>query len=806
MASDLQPKSSPDLVTDSPWPQPGPGGDPAPQLEIVRFAAGLVIFAILLGGLYVGQGVLIPLAIAFLISFALNPLVGWLSRHGLSRVLSVCVVMLTVGLLIAGLALLVTSQVRSLSAELPTYQSTIRSKIENLAQQMKGPGIFDGALETVDTVQKEVSAAVQGGEGERHIQQVEVLPPPVSPFETAMAWLAPALEPLATAGIVLVFVFLVLLDHGDLRDRLIRLLGGNLHRSTDALEEAGARISKYLLMQILVNTLYAVPLGFGLWLIGVPGWILWATLAAFMRFIPYIGPMLSAILPISLAFAVDPGWSMVIWTVAMIVVMEAVSGNIIEPMLYGTSTGLSAISLIAAATFWTALWGPVGLILSTPLTVCLLVLGRNLPQLHFLEVLLGSSPVLDEPTRIYQRLIADDSDEAVEIATKAIEATSVTDFYNDVGIDVLRHASDDYLSNARAEHRLRVANGMDHLLEELHEDFPGTIPAGEAPRIACIGGKWEIDTTACEMVEHALAIEGMGAVLRPAALLTARYLDRLDLEGIEVVCISYFSRDPENAIRNFCRRLRRRWPGVQIVIALWNAPEALVSQARIRELGADEVVTSVDEAVGRIHRMLEPEIALQAQIAPAPENDAARIEALEASEILDGHAREELDALASRAADVFDVKFAVISAINADQEYIIGQSMDLPGERTTDGTDMIVMPRSAAICDHVVSGGEMLVVDDTERDPRFADHPAILLWKTRFYAGAPLRTADGLVLGALCLLDTVPREFDPEELALLDNLAADVVAVITGEEGSASEPSTPRNEAASITVGQQVPE
>ncbi|MDN3710966.1 AI-2E family transporter [Paracoccus cavernae] len=479
--------------------------------EIIRLASWLIVAAILIGGLYVGQDVLIPLAISFLISFAMSPLVNWLTRRGLSRVLSVCVVMLTVGVFIAGLALLVTSQVRTISAELPTYQTTIRAKISDLASQMKGPGILDGALETVDTVQKEVDAAVHG-QGEDAAQKVEVVPPPVSPFQTAQEWLTPAMAPLATTGIVLVFVFLVLLDRGDLRDRLIRLMGGNLHRSTDALEEAGRRISKYLLMQILVNIIYAIPMGLGLWLIGVPGALLWATLAAFMRFIPYVGPMLSALFPLSLAFAVDPGWNMVIWTLVLVVGLEAISGNVIEPMLYGTSTGLSAIALIAAATFWTALWGPVGLILSTPLTVCLLVIGRNLRQLQFLEILLGSEPVLDLPTRIYQRLIADDPEEAIEIASEAIAASSVAEFYNDTGIAVLRRTSEDYHLNAGPEHRLRVANGMETLLEELQEDFPAKAVEEAArngrARIACIGGKWEIDATACVMLGHALALEG----------------------------------------------------------------------------------------------------------------------------------------------------------------------------------------------------------------------------------------------------------------------------------------------------------
>ena len=416
-----------------------------------------------------------------------------------------------------------------------------------------------------------------------------------SPFATASAWLAPALAPLATLGIVVVFVFLVLLDRGDLRDRLIRLLGGNLHRSTDALEEAGKRISKYLLMQLVVNVTYGIPMALGLWAIGVPGWILWGTLAAIMRFIPYVGPMLSAIFPLALAFAVDPGWQMVLMALALIVFLELVSNNIVEPMLYGTSTGLSALSLIAAATFWTALWGPLGLILSTPLTVCLLVVGRNLPQLAFFDTLLGSTPALDLPTRIYQRLIANDPDEAYEIASDAIRTTGIAAFYNTTGMEVLRQASDDYHANARVEHRLRVVDGMDQLLEDLREDHPAT-PAG-TPRVACIGGKWQVDAISAEMLVHALALADIPAVQRATGTVTARYVDGLDLEGIDTVCIGYFSRDPDAAVRGFVRRLRRRWPDLRIVLALWNAPEDQAGPDRAEALGVDQIVLSVDGAV-----------------------------------------------------------------------------------------------------------------------------------------------------------------------------------------------------------------
>ncbi|QEU07068.1 AI-2E family transporter [Paracoccus yeei] len=777
---------------------------PGPQPDIVRLAAWFVTAAAILSGLYLGQDVLIPLAIAFLISFALSPLVVWLCRRGLPRVLSVIVVMATVVTVILGLGVLVGSQVRLLAVQLPTYQSTVRDKIDALGDSMRGPGIFDGAWQMVTTVQEEVEKAIAQNEESLPAERVQVVAQPESPFRTAVAWLVPVLAPVATAGIVLVFVFLALLDRGDLRDRLIRMLGGNLHRSTDAMEEAGSRISKYLLMQLVVNVTYAIPMAAGLWLIGVPGWILWGTLAAVMRFIPYVGPVLSAVFPLALAFAVDPGWNMVLLTLALVVILELISSNIVEPVLYGTSTGLSALSLIAAATFWTALWGPVGLILSTPLTVCLLVIGRNLPQLQFLDTLLGSTPVLDVPTRIYQRLIADDPQEAIEIASEAIDDSSVIEFYDSHGIEVLRQASVDFLTQARAEHRLRVVNGMDVLLDDLREDYTPPDPPQGPPRVACIGGKWEIDNVACEMMVHALAFGGIAASQRPAGVLTARYVDKLDLEGVELVCLSYFSREPMLSARSFCRRLRNRWPEVKIVLALWNAPDDLTGNDKAREWGADAVVASMSEAVQRIEQMLTPDLARERQTAPRPENDAERVAALEATNVLDGHAREELDALAARAAEVFDVEFAVITAIDADHEFIIGQSMELPGEVTQDGTNMITLPREDAVCDHVISTDSTLVIKDTRRDPRFADLPAITMWRTRFYAGAPLRTADGLVLGALCLLDTQPRALEEEEMELLRDMADDVAALITGED-AAEHPEESETEENSATTAQPVP-
>lgn len=780
-------------------PVAGPG-------EALQMAAWLVIGTIVIGLLYFGQDVLIPLAIAFLISFALSPLVRLLVRAGLPQLVAVTLVMLALMAFLAGLALLIASQVSVLSAELPAYQSTIRMKIAELGQQMEGPGLFDGVMQTITTVQDQLATAFQDTpSGVEDPQPVTVVGDGPSPFATAMTYLAPALAPLATLGIVVVFVFLVLLDRGDIRDRLIRLLGGNLHRTTDALEEAGRRISKYLLMQLVVNVTYGIPMAIGLWAIGVPGWILWGTLAAIMRFIPYVGPMLSAIFPLALAFAVDPGWHMVLMALALIVFLELVSNNVIEPLLYGTSTGLSALSLIAAATFWTALWGPVGLILSTPLTVCLLVIGRNLPQLAFFDTLLGSTPALDLPTRIYQRLIADDPDEAYEIAADTIRLSSVTAFYDETGMEVLRQATDDFHANARAEHRLRVIEGMDQLLDDLEEDHPVPDAPAHPPRVACIGGKWQVDAISARMLVHALALSEVPAVVRPTGAATARYIDRLDLDGFDTVVLTYFSRDPAVSARNFVRRLRRRWPHLRIVLAFWNVSATDADTARADMLGADQIVLSLDEAVQRV--TLAQAAATPAAATPVDAADeAARVEALSGIGVLDGHAREDLDEMAARAADAFDVSLAFIAVADAEAEYIVGQNMDLPSEKVHQPSEMIRLPRPQGLLAEVMATGETLVVEDAEHDARFSDHPTMRLWKGRFYVATPLRTADDHVIGALCLMDDSPREIADGDLDLLDKIAADVIAHLTQDEPVEPEPRQPVQPDPRALLGQRVPE
>ena len=346
---------------------------------------------------------------------------------------------------------------------------------------------------------------------------------------------------------------------------------------------------------------------------------------------------------------------------------------------------------------------------------------------------------------------------------------------------------------------------MDALLDDLRDQYPASLSSEAKPTVLCIGGKWEIDALAGEMLAHALAFEGIAAAAQPAATVNADYLARLDLKGADIVCLSYFTPNPAIPARHACRRMRRRWPNVRIVLALWKAPPELLTDESLETFKADAVVTSVEEAVLRIHRIAAPEEAKAAQQAPVPDNDAERVDALKATGVLEGDRREALDALAKRAADVFNTSVAVITTIDKEREYFVGQSGKLPNAITDDAGTLLPMDREHAICNYVVANDETLVVSDIERDPRFADNDTIKQWDMRFYAGAPLRAADGLILGALCILNSEPRTLEVNEVALLETMASDVVATITTSEveKEASVKSAP--DASSATVGQQVP-
>lgn len=742
----------------------------------------LLAVAIVVVALYFGRDLLIPLALAMLLAFVLAPLTVRIRRLGVPRGVAVtAVVAVTLGAIVA-LSVFMAGQIRLLGKELPTYQNNIAEKFDRLRVQLRAPGVFTEASRVIDAVESEI-AQTQGefesrppAAAARRPSRVEMVPTPPGAYERVASWLERIGPPAAIFATTLIYLVLVLLNPDDLRDRLVRLLGDSVIRTTDALNDAGQRVSRYLTMQLVVNLLYAVPMAAGLWLIGVPGALLWGLLSAVLRFIPYVGSLVGAVFPLLLAFAVDPGWSMVGWTLALIVVLELISNNFVEPWLYGTSTGLSAISLIVAATFWTALWGPLGLVLSTPLTVCLLVIGRHLPQLAFLDVMLGSRPALELPNRMYQRLLAGSSADAIEMAEESVATSSPRQFYEDVGIPVLRMASlDHHSSEASAEHRHRIVSGMSALIEELRSRHAAERPQAHLETL-CIGGRWTVDTLGAGMAAHALALDGVAAAVAPVAAgaVTAELIASLGANGAKVFVLSYCSPQPHEHAQYFSRRLKRRWPQSKVVLALWNVEGAELAALPLAEWGVDAAVGSINTLVAEVASRLDRVDVMGWTPAPVGADDAERVRALRESGVLDEALRGTFDSAALRAADIFDVPMAMITLLDEQWQYTHGDSAK--AGRPAQGAPERGLARSASLCGHVVADGAVMVVPDVQRDPRFAGNPALAENAIRFYAGAPLRDAQGHILGTLCLLDTQPRTMSQRDAKLLESLADEVMA------------------------------
>lgn len=753
-------------------------------VPVLRLAAGLVIAGMVVAALYVGRGLLIPIALAAFLGFLLDPMVSRLKRWGLPRALAVGLVSLTALAVLVGAGTYLTGQLRQLSADLPGYQDTITGKMQGLREQLHGPSSWDGAVSTFGLLQQQIDQSVDSVGDDPQVQRVQVVANAAGPVATATQWLERIGGPVATAGIVALLMVLILLDRDSLRDRVLRLMGGgNLHVATDALHEATKRIGRYLRMQLIVNASYGVPMAVGLWFIGVPGAVLWGALATVMRFVPYVGPLISAVFPLALAFAVDPGWSMVLWTIGLIAVLELISNNIIEPWLYGSSTGLSTLSIIVAATFWTALWGPIGLILSTPLTVCLLVMGRYIPALRFMEALLGTEPVLDAPQRLYQRLLAGDRAEAADLALEQVQqriedeedpadvAAGVTAFYDQVGLAVLRLASSQHANQATAHHRLRLAAGMATVLEELREGFPAAMAQRPGPRLHCLGARWEIDTFGAAMVAHALRHHGYAAQVLPAPLGPGQAaVAALPLAAGDVLCLSIFHPAPEPQLDKIRRRLQRHHPYCALIVLDWNAPR----QNSDAPSPSGAVNTHANN-LSQLQLLLQTRWAEQDDTTAEDHNDEpARLAALAASGAMDTRHHRLYADTARQAANAFDTRYAQVSWIHADTVFAPGAL--LPAAAVTDG-----IARGSTICTLLVEQQGPLVIDDLFIDPRAEALPLVQQHGLRFYAGVPLRH-EGQVIGSLCIVDDQPRQLSTQDQALLERMAEKLMLAITSAE------------------------
>jgi len=611
----------------------------------LRAPVGIEVAAIVVAALYFAREVLIPVTLAMLLSFVLSPLVELLRRVWLGRILSVVLaVVLALGLILAfGSA--IGTQVAQLSGNLPQYQTTIETKITRLRNATidrfsEKLGSFGHQLSGSEPRSEAAAPATTGVPAQGQQQEpvpVVVTQPAPSVLDIGRSVLEPMLYPLVTAGIILVVTIFALLQKEDLRDRAIRLFGsGDLHRTTVAMDEAGRRLSRYFLTQLGLNASFGVIVGVGLYFIGVPNPLLWGILGALLRFVPYVGSWIAAALPIVLAAAVEPGWSMAIWTAVLYVVTELIMGQVVEPLVYGHSTGLSPVAVIIAAIFWTWIWGPIGLIISTPLTLCLVVLGRHIEGLESFDVLLGDRPALTPTESLYQRMLAGDPDEAEEQAERYLADQPLSSYYDEVVLEALRLAANDILRGTLEAPRLeRFIASMDELIHDLDErtDFPSetaeaeeteveatadrqtspnALAAGEevggdqlAPEwqtetpVLCIAGHGALDELAARMLAQLLGKHGLKARIVPHEAVSRTRIAALDVAGIAMMCISFINVGGSTArLRYLLRRLRGRQPTVRLLLGLWPAQDTEVVDGDLRRaLGADFYVTSLREAV-----------------------------------------------------------------------------------------------------------------------------------------------------------------------------------------------------------------
>ena len=435
------------------------------------------------------------------------------------------------------------------------------------------------------------------------------------------------LEPLATGGIVIVVVIFMLLKREDLRDRFIRLVGGSdIHRTTEAIEDAGKRVGQYLLMQLVVNVTYAIPIGIGLWVIGVPNAPLWALMALVLRFVPFIGPVISAIFPLALAIAVDPGWSMLLWTGALFIAVELLSNNIIEPWLYGSRTGLSPLAIIVAAVLWTWLWGPLGLLLSTPMTVCLVVLGKHVPRFEFLDIMFGNKPVLEPHQQLYQRLLAGDPDEATERAEDFLNEHDLISFYETVAIPALAVGEFDRARGVMSEERrtrvadsaLTLVDNLDEYSEaassETHDEAQASmdgspeskpadtstppLPDGTGKTVLCVGGRGELDNAAMAMLAQVLTLQGAKSRAIDHSAMDPSRIKNLDLRDVDAVLVGYLNPKSVTHARYVVRRLKRARRSLRVGIVFWVPAEDALSEIKLSAtIGCDFISRGMRDAV-----------------------------------------------------------------------------------------------------------------------------------------------------------------------------------------------------------------
>jgi predicted PurR-regulated permease PerM len=609
----------------------------------IMIMAGVVIAAIVVGALYWLRQVFVPLALAIFLTFLLTPLVRALQRLGLNRILSVLLVVTLTSVVLGGVGWLVTVQVKALITDLPNHSANIRAKARSLREmftadesgelgklvdavaddlQVKDPPKVSADGQPSDVTSKETPKEMTVAKSESN-GWISQLP----------GYLGSAVEILGSAALAIVLMIFMLFSREDLRNRFLRLVGqGRMTFTTKAFDDAADRLSRFLLMQAIVNGTYGIAVAIGLTAVGVHYALLWGFLAAVLRYLPYVGPWIAALFPITLSLVIFEGWWQPLIVIAMFLIFELVSNNVMEPMLYGQSMGVSEVALLIAAAFWTWLWGPIGLVLSAPMTVCLIVLGKYVPQLEFLNILLGDEPPLRPEVAYYQRLLARDQDEATEIVLDAVKESKPNEVYDRLLIPVLnlvrRDRERDDLTRTDEQFILR---GTKEILEDVGEQS-AVIAANAAPAetsakpdatsepihvLAC-PARDELDRVALEMLEQMLPDSRWKLDITAPGTLSAELVEKVAEDGPAFLCIGSVPPGGLAHTRYLCKRLRARFPELKIMVGRWGLVENVENnREQLLESGANVMTTTLEETRNQldvwhpvmVHKQEKPAVA-----------------------------------------------------------------------------------------------------------------------------------------------------------------------------------------------------
>ncbi len=759
----------------------------------------LASFAFVAAILYFAKSVFIPIALALLLTFLLTPLVLRLQKWKFPKAIAISAAAAFAFAIIAFMTWLVTTQLIALAGQLPQYEQNLHAKIRELKGTQR-PDVFSRAAAIIKDIGKDLEISPERMDPERGSRDkpltVEVKTPKPTALQTARRTLGPLLGPAGTAGIVIILVLAMLFKREDLRDRFIKVIsGGQLNRATEAVDDTARRISRYLLMQLVVNVTYGIPIGVGLYFIGVPNALLWGVLATVLRFIPYLGPWIAAAFPLALAFAVDPGWTKLVLTIVLFVVIELISNNLVEPWLYGASTGISPVAVIGGALFWTWLWGPVGLFLCTPLTVCVVVLGKYVPGLRFISDMFGSEQVLQPHARFYQRMLAMDAEEMLRMAEEHLEHNDLASFYDQIMIPALILAEEDRQTGHLAEMRQEfIVQSSRELIEDLGEREsmkrgPSPSQPGAATEVLCFPAKDDADEISALMLAQVLRAEGIRAEAVAATVQPGQCGDLVRDGAVQLVIIAALPPAAFAPARRLCRRLKQNCPSLRVMVGIWtpNSAGTELTQ-RLATAHPDMVVTTLK---GALQQIGAPGKTKSDELRDAPglptSRDRKRDEGPRNPSIpstkTNGksigtsarrRAPEEIfDGVKREVANVFDVPLSFVSIVQFDTDF--WKTHASPVDRAADANGLL---RDSAVCAQMTSADGPLLVEDVTQDKRLAEDTFLQDRGIQSYAAAPLRTADGHVVGSVCVLDTKPRRRNEGELRRLQTITTGLMKSI----------------------------